>query len=737
MVFGGARRERIGLNEATFYSGGPNENVANPAAREALPLIQGLINEGKYDEADEMVQDKAMGLPPRQSSYQPIGDLIIEMDGTDEYHPTRYRRELDMDTAMATTEFTTMERSPVTQRRKVIVSPDRQVLAVDITSDPPNRLNLNVWLTSPQPNSSVGADGGSLIMSGTACPENGLPSALQFEARALITSDGAVEGNQSVVRIRRASKVTIFLAIATNFKAYNDVGGHPTTLTKQQIASIDGMDFDALAKETAASHQKLYRRVKLDLGENEQAALPTHLRLEEFGQGKEDPGLVSLYFHYGRYLLITSSRPGGQTANLQGIWNESTNPSWGSKYTVNINIEMNYWPAEIANLPEMVAPLVAMLHDLSKTGQRTAEVMYGAKGWVCHHNTDLWRATAPIDGPKFGIWPTGGAWLCRHLWDHYEYSLDLEFLRSVYPILVGASQFFLDTLVRDKTGTYLVTNPSLSPENEHGLNGSRSTLCAGPTMDNAILRDLFAHTVRAGELLGKDQDLRKKLLGARALLTPFSIGKNGRLKEWLEEVEAEPDPHHRHTSNLFGLHPSHQIDPDTTPELAAACAQSLIDRGDGGIGWAAGWRINLWARLRNGNEAAKKLRELLSTLTFPNLMNVHPPFFAKWDPVGVFQIDGNLAGCSGILELLVQSPADTDEILLLPALPNNLATGSISGVRVRGEWEVSLVWKDHRPTVIDLKAGHAGTKRLRFGSSTISVELEAGKTRRVTADDWL
>ena len=724
MVFGGPRREQIALNESSFWSGGPHEG-ANPAAREAIPEVQRLINEGEFDKADAEAQAKVMGLPPRQASYQPIGDLIIEMEGMDQYAPTKFRRQLDLDTAMASVEYTTSQIEPVTYRRDVVVSPDRQVMAVHITCDRPKSVDVNITLASPQPNTSVAVDGAELVMSGTNGPENGIPGALRFEVRTWVKHDGQAQDPPGMVQVRGASKVTIFLAIATSYKKYNDVSGDPSAITREHIAQCD-LDFASLAKETAASHQALYRRVKLDVGENKQASLPLMQRLVEFADGAADPGLVSLYFNYGRYLLITSSRPGGQPANLQGIWNPLTTPSWGSKYTVNINTEMNYWPAEGTALPEMLEPLISMIRDISTTGKKTAKVMYGAEGWVCHHNTDLWRGTAPIDGPKFGLWPTGGAWLCRHLWDHYDYSRDLDFLKSIYPILLGSSQFFLDTLVKDRNGKYLVTNPSVSPENEHGLNGSRSTLTAGPTMDNAILRDLFAHTIEAGELLSVDHELRPKLAQARAKLPPNDVGRNGKIKEWMDEVDNEPEPHHRHTSHLFGLHPSQQIDPVTTPELAAACAKSLKGRGEPGIGWAAAWRVNLWARLHNGEEAGQMLRELLADYTFPNMFNIHPPL-DKWDPIGVFQIDGNFGGCSGILEMLVQSPAGTDDVILLPALPSYLANGSISGVRVRGDWTVSLEWKDSQPVKVTLEAGHEATKKLRYGGAEKAVSLKAGQ----------
>jgi alpha-L-fucosidase 2 len=445
--------------------------------------------------------------------------------------------------------------------------------------------------------------------------------------------------------------------------------------------------------------------------------LPTDERIKEFATG-EDPQLAALYFQFGRYLLISSSRPGSQPANLQGLWNESMSPPWSSKYTININTEMNYWPAEPTNLAECVEPMIGMVKNLSKTGAHTARVNWGAGGWVCHHNTDLWRATAPVDGPFWGFWPMGGAWLCQHLWEHYEYGGDRAYLAEVYPVLKGSAQFFLDTLVEEPNHGWLVTCPSLSPENGHPKGTS---VCAGPTMDMQILRDLFSNCIRASEILEVDEDFRKQLVDTRARLAPNQIGKAGQLQEWLEDWDMDaPDIHHRHVSHLYGLFPSWQISVHGTPELAAAARKSLEIRGDNATGWGIGWRLNLWARLQDAEHAYKILTMLVSPeRTYPNLFDAHPPF----------QIDGNFGGTSGITEMLLQSHGE--RIDPLPALPAAWPTGSVRGLRARGGFEVDLEWKDRRLVSMTITNPIGGACWLQYGSSITRLQLKPGETVRL------
>ncbi len=711
MVFGGTTRERLQLNEDTLWSGGPYDPV-NPDARAALPEVRRLIDAGAFAEAQTLANARLMGLPKTQMAYQPVGDLLLDLPGA-AGEASAYWRELDLDAAIATTSFTLGE---TRFRREVFASPGERVIAVHMTGDRP--FDLLVGLTSPQPGARIVAAGGMLTLTGRNGERASVAGKLRFAARVRVVTDGgsvAVDGDR--LRVTGTRSVTLLVAMGTSFRRFDDVSGDPEAAT---LAAVDGAARRGIARlrsEASAAHRMLFRRVRLDLGRTAMADRPTDERVLA-DAAVADPALATLYFNYGRYLLIASSRPGSQPANLQGIWNAETSPPWESKYTVNINTEMNYWPAEVTALPECVAPLVQMVRELAVTGARTAQTMYGARGWVCHHNTDLWRATAPIDGAQWGLWPTGGAWLCTHLWDHYDYGRDLAYLRSVYPLMRGAALFFLDTLQTDpKTGA-LVTNPSLSPENVHPRGAS---ICAGPAMDRQILRDLFDQTGKAATLLGIDAVFVAQLAAARARLAPDTIGRGGQLQEWLADWDADaPEQRHRHVSHLYGLFPSDQIDPDATPALASAARRSLEIRGDESTGWATAWRANLWARLRDGEHAHRILAYLLGPArTYPNLFDAHPPF----------QIDGNFGGTRAIAEMLMQSRGD--EILLLPALPCAWPSGSISGLRARGACGVDVRWE--RGTMIEtvIRATIGGRRRIRFGDHAVEVTLVPGRSVRL------
>lgn len=720
MVFGGVETERLQLNEDTLWSGGPY-NPVNPRARASIDELRKLIFAGRYQEAEAFANANVMATPLRQAAYQTAGSLLIAMPGAASAQPQAYRRSLDIDAALAETRFTI---DGVTYRRRIVASPADQVIAVHISASKPRSISCTLSFECPLKRWQVASEGDDmLVLAGQNDPHGQIPGALRFEARLRAwTKGGRVRGEASSLAIEAADEVTLLIAMATSYRRFDDVGGDPAAITKDQIEKAGARSFAQIAGVTAAEHRRLFRRVAIDLGTSEAAALPTDLRIRQ-SETVSDPALAALYFQYGRYLLICSSRPGSQPANLQGIWNDKPNPPWGGKYTININTEMNYWPAEPTNLPECVEPLVRMVSEIAVTGARMAREMYGARGWVTHHNTDLWRATGPIDGAKFGLWPTGGAWLCTHLWEHYEYSLDRAFLERVYPILHGASLFFLDTLQVDPKTGHLVTNPSLSPEAGHGHG---SSLVHGPTMDMQILGDLFDQTVAAARILGREDHLTRQFAAARARLLPMRIGRQGQLQEWPDDWDAGADEiHHRHVSHLYGLYPSRLIDVERTPALAQAARRSLEIRGDKATGWATAWRINLWARLRDGNRAQSILRFLLGPeRTYPNMFDAHPPF----------QIDGNFGGAAGIVEMVVQNHGDVIE--LLPALPSAWPTGSLQGLRTRGACNVDIAWRDGALDWVRIRGRVAGTRVVRLGARSREVRLVPGREVRLTARDF-
>jgi len=713
MVFGGTAQERLQLNEDTLWSGGPYDPV-NPEAHAALPEVRRLIFAGQYAEAQALANAKLMAKPLNQMAYQTVGDLLIDLPGVAADAVRDYLRELDLDSATATTRFVA---NRVEYRRTVVASPGSQVIAVHITTDRAGALDCDVTLRSPQ-SGTLAVEDDTLVLSGRNRDQSGVAGALRFEARVrLLPTGGRLEPRAGGIGVRGADALTILIAIATSYRRFDDVSGDPSAATRATIATASPLGFAKIAADASAEHQRLYRSVKLDLGQTAAAERPTDERIRT-SESADDPALATLYFNYGRYLLIASSRPGGQAANLQGLWNESVNPPWGSKYTININTEMNYWPAEATGLAECTAPLIALVRDLAASGARTARDMYGARGWVAHHNTDLWRATAPIDGASWGLWPTGGAWLCTHLWTRYDYGRDRAYLASIYPLMQGAAQFFLDVLQPDPKTGRLLTNPSISPENEHHKGVS---VCAGPAMDMQILRDLFDQTARAAGILGRDAAFAAEVRKARARLAPDKIGAQGQLQEWQEDWDAgAPEQNHRHVSHLYGLYPSHQINPDDTPALASAARRSLEIRGDKATGWATAWRINLWARLREGDHAHGILTFLLGPeRTYPNMFDAHPPF----------QIDGNFGGAAAIAEMLVQSRGD--EILLLPALPTAWPNGSLLGLRARGACSVDVAWQDGRLASVTLSGAIAGTRTIRYRNVRRVVKLAPGKPVRL------
>ena len=718
MVFGGQTREQLQLNEDTLWAGGPY-TPDNTNALPALPEVRQLVFAGKYDEAASLVGRSMMARPLGQMPYQTVGDLFLDFPAA--AAAEHYRRDLDLDTAIASVSYTA---NGVAFRREVFASPVDQVIVVRLSADKPGQITFVAGMKTPQAATITTEAANTLVMSGVNGSADGIKGALKYQARVQVRAQGGqASRTTNAISIDGADSATLLIAAATSYKNFQDVSGDPAAIVRKQIASASKKSFRRLLDAHVAEHQRLFRRVELDLGETGSMRLPTDERITHFAEGN-DPQLAALYFQFGRYLLISSSRPGSQPANLQGIWNDSMSPPWGSKYTININTEMNYWAAEPCNLGECVAPLTAMVMDLTKTGARTAQTMYGARGWVVHHNTDLWRAAAPVDGAFYGMWPLGGAWLCQNLWEHYLFCGDQKYLKQIYPALKGAAEFFLDTLVEEPTHRWLVTCPSLSPENGHPE--GQTSICAGPTMDLQILRDLFEHCLSAAKILGTDQAFAGQVAAARARLAPMQIGAGGQLQEWLKDWDLKPgvDLHHRHVSHLYGLFPSAQIDFRHTPDLAAAVKKSLEIRGDKATGWATAWRLHLWTRLHDGDHAYSILAFLLSPeRTYPDMFDAHPPF----------QIDGNFGGASGIAEMLLQS--QNGEIELLPALPRAWPAGSVKGLRARGGFEVSIQWKDGRLSGATITSVAGGEKcAVRYGDKTITLRLGPGQSKHLASD---
>lgn len=734
MVFGGIATERIQFNEDTVWKGAPR-SYARPGAVEALPEIRRLLWAGRQAEAEELAMERFMSVPLRQLPYQAFGDLLLEFPEFEGRQPESYRRGLDLAEAIAWTEF---EAGGVKVRREVLASFPDQVLAVRIVSDQP--LSFSARFVAPHVGSEISVRGEALSLSGVPAD-----SAIRFEARLAARTNGSQRIEDGRILIGEATESTLLLAGATNFVGFRDLSADPAERAAAALVSAGGKSWEQLRKAHVADHRALFDRVRFDLRGDDAEDRPTDERIERFAQ-EFDPRLVELVFQYGRYLLIASSREGGQPANLQGLWNESNEPPWDSKYTVNINTEMNYWTADVAALAETADPLFDALKEVAESGAETAREHYAADGWVLHHNFDLWRGTAPINHANHGIWPTGGAWLCRHLWERYLFSGDREFLENTaYPLMKGSAEFFADAMVETPDGEWLVTGPSNSPEN--------GGLVMGPTMDRQIVRELFGNTITAAEILGVDSEFRKELAALRQRIMPNRIGRLGQLQEWMDDVD-DPDNKHRHVSHLFGLHPGVEITPYGTPGLFAAARKSLEMRGDGATGWSMGWKANLWARLLDGDHAMAILSNLLAPVPgrteealdgrrgglYPNLFDAHPPF----------QIDGNLGATAAVAEMLLQShdpygtplgdsPVRRGEagfLHLLPALPSSWTAGAIEGLRARGGFTVSIRWEGGELTSAEIESRRGAPLTLWYRGREIERRPAAGEATVVRADDF-
>lgn len=720
MVFGGVELDRVQLNEETIWAGEPGNNII-PDVYPNIVQIRKLLFAGRYKEAQDLSNQTFPRQAPKDGNYgmqyQTAGSLYLDF-GNQNY--SYYRRNLDIENATASV---TYQANGVKYKREYIALLPQKAIVIRLTANKSKSISFTIDMNTPFNDCQKKATINNLSLKATSSSSEGKTGRVKFETQVLPQLEGgslSVKDNKLV--IKDANAVTLFIAIGTNFSNYKDIGLNENKIVNERLAEVLKKTYQQLKEKHISTYQTYFNRVKLDLGETAAINKPTNQRVIDFKESN-DPALVSLYFQFGRYLLISSSFPGSQPANLQGKWNEKLSPPWDSKYTVNINTEMNYWPAEVTDLPEMHQPLFKMLKELAQTGKESASQMYKARGWNMHHNTDLWRITGIVDGGFYGMWPMGGAWLSQHIWQHYLYNGDEAFLKEYYDVLKGIALFYADILQEEPTHKWLVVAPSMSPENSY-LPGSIG-ISAGTTMDNQLVFDVFSNYIKTAQILKIDQAFADTVRTMMKRLPPMQVGQHAQLQEWLQDWD-KVDDKHRHVSHLYGLYPSNQISPYRHPELFEASRNSLIYRGDKSTGWSMGWKVNLWARLLDGNRAYKLIEDQLNPApdeekgqnggTYPNLFDAHPPF----------QIDGNFGCTSGIAEMLMQS--HDGDIHLLPALPDKWKSGKISGLIARGGFVVDMTWKDGEIIYLKIYSKLGGNCRIRIHSP-----LKSGKVNLTEA----